>query len=149
MLADELRTDLTAAMKARDEVTKRTLRMAIGAVMEASVAGPSARELSDDEIRQVLAREVKRRDEAAAAFTDGGRVDRAERELAEREVLARYLPTPLTGDELDALVAEALTEGGYTSPSDMGAAMRAATAKVDGRADGKAVSTAVKARLNG
>ncbi len=149
MLADQLQTDLTTAMKARDTLTVSVLRMAIAAVKEASVAGDSARALGDDEVIAVLAREGKRREEAAAAFTDGGRPERAEAELAERDVLARYLPAPLTGDELAALVDEVLAEGGFDSPKQMGAAMKATTARVAGRADGKAVAALVKARLTG
>jgi uncharacterized protein YqeY len=149
MLADQLQTDLTAAMKARDTLTVSVLRMAIAAVKEAAVAGDSARELTDDDVVAVLARESKRREEAAAAFADGGRPERATTELAERDVLARYLPAPLEGDELAALVDEVLADGGFSSPKDMGAAMKATTVKVAGRADGKTVAALVKARLAG
>ena len=149
MLADQIQADLTAAMKARDDLTLSVLRMAVAALKEAKVSGDEARELSDDEVVAVLAREAKRREEAAAAFADGGRPEKAERELAEREVLARYLPAPLDEAALAALVDEALAEGGFSEPSQMGLAMKAAMAKVDGRADGKAVSALVKARLAG
>ena len=149
MLADQIQADLTAAMKARDDLTLSVLRMAVAALKEAKVSGDEARELSDDEVLAVLAREAKRREEAAVAFTEGGRPEKAERELAEREVLARYLPAPLDEAELAALVDEALAEGGFSEPSQMGLAMKAAMAKVDGRADGKVVSALVKARLAG
>ena len=149
MLADQIQSDLTTAMKARDELTVSVLRMAVAAIKEAKVSGDAARdELADEEVVALLAKEAKRREESAAAFAEGGRADRAERELAERDVLARYLPAPLGEDELAALVAEALAEGGFDSPGQMGLAMKAAMAKVGGQADGKAVSALVKAQLS-
>ena len=147
MLADQLQADLTAAMKARDELATSVLRMAVAAVKEAAVSGTEARQLSDDEVVALLGKEAKRREESAAAFVDGGRPERAERELAERDLLARYLPAPLTDAELADLVGAALDDGGFTEPSQMGLAMKAAMAAVGGRADGKAVSALVKARL--
>jgi uncharacterized protein YqeY len=149
MLSDTLQADLTTAMKARNDLEVSVLRMAISAVREEAVSGESARELSDDEVLKVLAREAKRRDEAAAAFDEGGRADRAERERAERDVLARYLPKPLGADEIAAIVRGALAEGGFTEPSQMGLAMKAAMAAIGGQADGKVVSALVKAELAG
>ncbi len=149
MLADQIQADLTAAMKARDDLTLSVLRMAVAALKEARVSGAEARELTDDEVIAILGREAKPREEAAAAFTEGGRPERAARELAERDVLAPYLPAPLGEAELAALVDAALAEGGFTEPSQMGLAMKAAMAAVDGRADGKAVSALVRARLAG
>lgn len=149
MLAEQIQSDLTAAMKARDELSLSVLRMALAAIKEARVSGDSAHDLSDQDVGAILAKEAKRREEAAAAFTDGGRPERAERELAERDVLARYLPEPLTDDELVAIVDDALAEGGFTEPGQMGQAMKAATAKVAGRRDGRAVSALVKVRLSG
>lgn len=149
MLTDQIQADLTTAMKARDELTVAVLRMALAAVKEAAVAGDAATTLDDDAVLVVLGREAKRREEAAAAFREGGRDDRAERELAEREVLARYLPQPLDEAELAAIVDGALAEGGFTEAAQMGLAMKAAMAAVGGRADGRAVSALVKARLAG
>jgi uncharacterized protein YqeY len=147
MLAQKLRTDLTAAMKRRDEVATSAIRMALAAIQQASVAGKEAKELTDDEILKVLGREVKRRDEAAEAFRGADRPDRADREQAEREVLAAYLPAALSPDELEAIVTEVLAEGGFSGMGAMGPAMKAVTAKVAGRADGKVVSTMVRERL--
>lgn len=147
MLTERLQTDLTAAMKSRDTLVTSVLRMTIAAVKEAAVAGDSARQLTDDEVVAVITREAKRREEAAAAFTEGGRPERAASELAERDVLARYLPAPLTDDELVALVDDELAAGGFDSPKQMGQAMKAVNAKVAGRADGKTVAALVKARL--
>ena len=148
MLADQLRTDLTAAMKRRDDVATSALRMALAAVKQAAVAGKEAKELTDDEILKVLNKEVKRRDEAADAFRNADRPDRADRELAEREVLAAYLPAALSPDELSAIIDETLAEGGFAGMAAMGQAMKAVTAKVAGRADGKTVSDLVRQRLS-
>ena len=147
MLTEQLRSDLTAAMKARDEKTTGALRMALAALQAAAVAGKEAKEISDDEALKILAREVKRREEAAEAFQAAGRTDRAERELAERDVLAAYLPAPLGDDELVALVDQVLADGGFSGQAAMGPAMKAVTAAVAGRADGKKVSTLVRERL--
>lgn len=147
MLAEQLQSDLTTAMKARDELTVTVLRSAIAAVKEARVAGDEARDLSDDDVLAVLAREAKKRDEAAAAFADAGRDEQAARERSEGEVLARYLPAALTEDEVAEIVDRVLADGGFSSPKDMGAAMKAVQAEVAGRADGKAVAALVKARL--
>ena len=148
-LADRLQADLTAAMKARDEVARTTLRSAIAAVKEARVAGDSARDLSDDEVEAVLRNQVKRRDEAADAFRSGGRPEQAARELAEKAILEAYLPAGLDEDEVIAIVDQALAAGGFTEPSQMGQAMKAVMAAVAGRADGKVVSGLVRSRLAG
>jgi uncharacterized protein len=148
VLADQLRADLTAAMKRRDDLATSALRMALAAVQQATVAGKEAKELTDDEILKVLNKEVKRRDEAAEAFRDADRPDRADREQAEREILAAYLPAALTPEELEALITESLAEGGFSGMQSMGPAMKAVTAKVAGRADGKTVSDMVRARLS-
>lgn len=149
MLTDQLRSDLTAAMKARDETRTRTLRMALAAVQAAAVAGKEAKEIGDDEALRILGREVKRREEAAEAFAAAGRPDRADRELAERAVLAAYLPPPLGDDELVVLVDRVLADGGWSGTGAMGPAMKAVTAAVAGRADGKRVSALVRERLSG
>jgi uncharacterized protein YqeY len=149
MLADQLQTDLTTAMKQRDTVTVSVLRMALAAVREAAVAGETARPLGDDEVVAVLAREARRREDAAAAFAEGGRPERAAQELAERDIIARYLPAPLDEDALAALVDEVLAEGGFDSPAQMGPAMRAVNARVAGRAEGRAVAALVRSRLGG
>jgi uncharacterized protein YqeY len=149
MLADQIQTDLTAAMKARDDLRVSVLRMALAAIKEAKVSGDEVRELSDDDVTALLTKEAKRRDEAAEAFAAGGRDESAARERAERDVLASYLPEPASEEEIAALVDEALAGGGFDSPAQMGLAMKAAMAKVGGKADGKTVSALVKARLAG
>jgi len=147
MLIDDIRTDLKAAMKERDQVRLRTLRAVIAAVQEAEVAGPEARSLDDDEVRAVIGNQVKRRIEAAEAFESGGAEERAAGERAEQAVLEAYLPAALTAEELEALVAETLATGGWTSKADMGQAMKAVQARVAGRADGRAVADLVKSKL--
>jgi uncharacterized protein YqeY len=149
MLQDRLQQDLTAAMRARDELTTSTLRLAIAACKEAAVAGDEAKVLTDDEVLQLLAREVKRRDEAAEAYKGAGADDRATRELAERDVLATYLPAALTEDEIRATVDRVMADGGFTEQKQMGQAMKAVQAELGGRADGKLVAGLVKERLTG
>jgi hypothetical protein len=146
-LKQRLRDDLNAAMKARDELTTATLRMALTAVTTEEVAGKQARELSDDEVLKVLGREAKKRREAAEAFADAGRAQLAERERAERQVLDRYLPAQLDDAELAGLVRAAITESGATSPAQMGLVMKSVVAEVAGRADGKRVSDEVRRQL--
>jgi uncharacterized protein YqeY len=148
-LLDQLRADLTAAMKDRDPATAGTLRLALAAVQEAQVAGDSARDLTDEEVVSVLTKAARKHEEAAEAFAGGGREESAAAERASLEVLARYLPKALTPEELAVLVDEALAAGGFSSPKDMGPAMKAVSAKVAGRADGRAVADLVKARLAG
>jgi uncharacterized protein len=149
MLADQIQTDLTVSMKARDQLTTTVLRSVLAAVKEARVAADAAAELTDADVEAVIKREAKKRDEAAAAFADAGREEQAARERAEGEILARYLPEKLDEAELEALVARVLEAGGFTTPKDMGPAMKAVQAEVAGRADGKLVSGLVKARLAG
>ena len=148
-LKDRLRADLNSAMKARDELTTATLRMALTAVSTEEVAGKVARELSDDEVLKILSREAKKRREAAEAFDGAGRTELAERERAEGGVLDRYLPAQLGDDELGELVAAAIAQAGATSPRDMGAVMKILQPLVAGRADGKRVSDEVRQRLAG
>jgi len=119
-LKERLRTDLTASMRARDELRTATIRMVLTAVTTAEVAGTEARELSDDDVLAVLTKEAKKRREAADAFREAGRIDRAEREEAEAGVVAEYLPAPLTDGELASLVDAAVAETGAESLRDMG-----------------------------
>ena len=145
---DDIRTALTAAIKDRDVVATSALRSALAAISTAERAGTEKRELSSEEIEAVLAKEVKRRDEAAEGFKAGGRDDRAERELAERKILAAYLPEPLGEAEIEAIVDEVLAEGAFSGVASMGQAMRAVMERLQGRADGKVVSGLVRARLS-
>ena len=148
-LKDRLQADLTAAMRGRDELTTATLRMALAAVTTEEVAGTAARELSDDDVLKVLAREAKKRREAADAFSSAGRAELAQRERDEGGVLDRYLPQQLGDAEIAALVTEAIAETGATGMPQMGAVMKAAQARAAGRADGKRLSTEVRRQLAG
>ena len=136
-------------MKARDELTTATVRMALTAVTTEEVAGKVARELSDDDVLKVLTKEAKKRREAAEAFAAAGRQELADRELAEETVLARYLPTPLEDAELTALVSAAVAEAGATEARQMGAVMKLVQPRVAGRADGRRVSDEVRRQLAG
>lgn len=148
MLIDDIRADMTAAMKARDAVKLRSLRAIIAAVQEAEVSGDEARTLTDDEVQKVIAAQVKRRVEAAEAFDKGGADDRAQAEREEQAVLETYLPAGLTEAELEDLVTTTLAEGGWSAKADMGQAMKAVNAQVAGRADGRAVAELVKSKLS-
>jgi uncharacterized protein YqeY len=149
-LKERLRTDLTAGMRARDELRTGTLRMALTAITTEEVSGAEARQLSDDEVVAVLTREAKKRREAAEAYDVAGRTELAARERAEGEVLADYLPQQLGADELagliEAAVAAAAAEG-QSGPRAMGAVMRRLQPETAGRADGAALAAAVKERL--
>ena len=147
MLADQLHTDLVAAMRAHDALTTATLRMALAAIKEAEVSGKQARTLSDDEVLKVLAKEAKKRREAAEAFSDAGRTELAEKELAEEVVLLAYLPQQLDEAEIDHIIAEVFAAGGFTGREHMGAAMKQVNETIAGRADGGVVAAKVRTRL--
>ncbi|WAX59202.1 GatB/YqeY domain-containing protein [Jatrophihabitans cynanchi] len=147
-LKSRLHADLNTAMKARDELTTATLRMALTAITTEEVAGKTARELSDDEVLKVLAREAKKRREATEAFADAGRTELADRERAEGEVLATYLPAQLDDAELAELVRAAVAESGASGPQQMGQVMKLVQPRVAGRADGKRVSDEVRRQLS-
>jgi uncharacterized protein YqeY len=147
-LKARLQADLNTAMKARDELTTATLRMALTAVTTEEVAGKQARELSDDEVLKVLGREGKKRREAAEAYDAAGRTELAARERAEGEVLDRYLPAQLDDAELAELVRAAIAEAGATGPQQLGAVMKHVQPKLAGRADGRRVSDEVRRQLS-
>src|SRR5262252_3527393 len=146
-LKDRLRADLTASMKDRDAVRTRTLRMVLTEIAKEEVSGAASRELHDAEIERVLAREAKRRREAAEAFSGAGRADQASVELAEGHVLAAYLPEQLDDAELAALVTAAIAESGATGPGATGQVMKAVNPKIAGRAEGSRVAAEVRRQL--
>lgn len=143
-LKQTLRDDLTASMRARDQLRTATLRLVLTAVHTEEVAGRQARTLSDDDVLAVLAREGKRRREAAEAYDGAHRPELAAREHAEGEIIAGYLPAQLGDAELAALVATAMAESGATN---MGPAMKAANAAARGRAEGSRIAAAVRQQL--
>jgi len=146
-LKERLRADLNTAMRARDPVRLRTLRMVLTSITNEEVSGDTARELSDDEIVTVLIREARKRREAAEAFESAGRAEQAAAERAEGDVLAGYLPAQLTDDELTAIVSAAIAETGATGMPGMGTVMKAVTPRVAGRADGARIAAEVRRQL--
>ncbi|WP_329196341.1 MULTISPECIES: GatB/YqeY domain-containing protein [unclassified Streptomyces] len=150
-LKAKLQEDLTAAIKARDELSSSTLRLTLAAITKEEVAGKEARVLSDDEVLKVIAKEAKKRREAAEAFGQGGRAESAARELAEGEFLDKYLPKQLTDEELGEIVAQAVAEAkaaGAEGPRAMGAVMKIVNPKVAGLAEGGRVAAVVKQQLS-
>lgn len=148
-LKEQLRTDLTTAIKARDSVTSSTLRMVLTSITNAEVSGKEARDLSDEEVVGVLSGEAKRRREAAVAFDDGGRVESADKERAEAEVIAHYLPEQLTAHEIEKIVTAAVAQSGAAGEGmrAMGTVMGVVQPQVKGRADGGVVAAEVRRQL--
>lgn len=147
-LFDQIQSEMKEAMRAKDRTRLDTLRMLKSAVVYAAgESGSSAQPPSDEAVIQAIRKEMKKRDDAAQSFRDAGRAEQADREEAEKAVLARFLPAPLSADELQQLIAEAIRETGATSRKEMGAVMKLLTARTAGRADGKTLSQAVQAAL--
>lgn len=147
-LKAKLQSDLNEAIKTRNTVVAETIRMVLAAITNEEVAGKEKKELSEAEVITVLTREAKKRREAAEAFEQGGRADKAATERAEGEVIAGYLPEQLSEAELNKLIAETIAAVGAAGPGDMGKVMGALKAKVAGKADGATVSSLVKAALS-
>ncbi|MGC8633106.1 MAG: GatB/YqeY domain-containing protein [Candidatus Limnocylindrales bacterium] len=146
-LAEQLQAGMTAAMRAHDDVRRDALRMALAALRRAEK--DARRPLTPDEELAVMAREVRTRRESVEAFAAGGRSDLAAAEERKLEALAGWMPTPLTGPELDRLVAQAIAEAGATTPRDTGRVMQLLAPQVRGRADGRALSQRVASQLGG
>lgn len=151
-IKEQLQANLTAAIKARDELRSATIRMALAAITNEEVAGKQARVLSDEDVIGVLTKEAKKRREAAEAYEQANRQDLADRELAELGVLAEWLPQPLSDEELAAIVQAAVaqaTADGASGPGALGAVMKIVQPQVKGRADGGQVAAMVKQALTG
>ena len=149
-LKEQLHTDLTAAIKAKDSLTSGTLRMVLAAITNEEVSGKVARVLNDQDMVTVLNREAKKRKEAATAYDDAKRPELADKERAELEIIQAYLPAALSDEDLAKIIASAVAEvaaSGATGPSAMGAVMKIVSPQVSGRADGGAVAAAVKSAL--
>ncbi|MGA8987222.1 GatB/YqeY domain-containing protein [Aeromicrobium sp.] len=148
-LKDQLHSDLTASMKARDALRTSTLRMVLSAITNAEVAGKEARELTDEDVITVLVSEAKKRREAADAFADGNRPELADKERAEAAILADYLPAQLTAEEVAVIVTAAVESTGSAGAGmkAMGRVMGLVSPQVKGKADGGAVATEVKRQL--
>jgi len=146
-LKSTLRADLHTSMREHDKVRSSTLRMALTAVTNEEVSGTTSRELSDDEVLKVLAKEAKKRREAATAYMQAKRPELAAKEEAELVFLEAYLPAQLSDAELQALVSQAINETGATGMPQMGMVMKAATTLVAGRAEGGRIAAMVKNTL--
>ena len=146
-LKEKLQSDLTDAIRSRAEVKSGTIRMLLTAITTEEVSGKAARVLKDDEIITVLSREAKKRREAVEAYVAAKRDDLADKERAEGEVIAQYLPTQLSEDEIKKMIKEAITETGAAGPAGMGLVMKVLSPKIAGKADGGVVSGLVKAAL--
>ncbi|CAB4934554.1 unannotated protein [freshwater metagenome] len=147
-IKEQLRLDLTEAIRGRDELTSGTIRMVLSAITNEEVSGKEARVLSDDEVITVLSREAKKRREASEAFETAGRADKAALEKAEGQVIAKYLPAQLSVEDIKKMIADAITSTGAAGPADMGKVMGAVKPLIAGKADGSVVSTLVKEALN-
>lgn len=145
-LQQRVTDELKSSMMARQAVRTATLRMLKAALGYAQIE-KKTEELSDAEVMAVIQREAKKRRDAIEEFEKGGRAEMAANEKAELEVLSGFLPKALSPEELEALVRAVIAEVGATSKKDMGAVMKGAQAKVDGRADGKTVSALVSRLL--
>jgi uncharacterized protein YqeY len=148
-LKNRIRTDVTRALKARDELRTSTLRMVVAAITAAEVAGEQARELSDDEVQAVIASQAKKSREAAEAFAEGGRHELAEKETAEAAILAEYLPEQLSAEQVAEIVAVIVASTGAADDGmrAMGRVMGAVQSRLKGRADGRMVAAEVKRQL--
>lgn len=146
-LKTQVQGDLHDAMRAKEKVRAGTLRMVLTSITNEEVSGSEHRELGDDEVLKVIAKEAKKRKEAATAYRDAGRDELADREEAELDILEAYLPAQLGDDELRRIVTDAVAETGATGMQQMGQVMKAAQGKVAGRADGGRVAAMVKETL--
>jgi uncharacterized protein YqeY len=146
-LKEKLQSDLTDAIRSRAEVKSGTIRMLLAAITTEEVSGKAARVLKDDEIITVLSREAKKRREAVEAYVSAKRDDLADKERAEGEVIAQYLPAQLSEEEIKKMIADAISETGAAGPAGMGLVMKVLSPKIAGKADGGVVSGLVKAAL--
>jgi uncharacterized protein YqeY len=144
-LTQRIESAMRDAMRARDEQRTQTLRMAMAAAHNQRIA--RGRDLSDEEVIEVLTRQVKQRRESIAMYRDAGREERAAAEEAEAAILAEFLPQQLSEDEIEAVVRQAIAETGATSPSDLGRVMGRVSPQTKGRADGRLVSDIVRRHL--
>lgn len=149
-LKDQIQSDLTEAIKGKDQLRAGTLRMVLAAITNEEVSGKEAKTLNDQELMTVLNREAKKRKEASVAYVEAKRQDLADKENAELAVIQSYLPEALSADALAKIISDAVSEvkaSGQSGPSAMGAVMKLVTPQVTGRADGGQVAAAVKAAL--
>ncbi len=150
-LKDQIQSDLTTAIKSKDQLRSGTLRMVLAAITTEEVSGKEAKTLTEQDLITVLNREAKKRKEAATAYIEANRVDLADKENAELAVIQTYLPEALSEEALTKIISDAVDQvkaTGQSGPSAMGAVMKLVTPQVTGRADGSQVAAAVKAALS-
>lgn len=145
MLKQNITDDMKSAMKSGDKLRLSTIRLLMSEIKNTEIA--KKKELDNQEILEVISREIKRRVEASTQYEQGGRQDLVDKENNEAEILKEYLPPPLTDGELDTIISEAMARAGAVSIKDIGKVMAVVMPKVTGRADGGKVSAAVKERL--
>ena len=148
-LKKQLTDDLTAAIRASDEVRKSTLRMLISAINTVEVAGSERKELSDEQVMQVITKQVKQRKESIDEFGKAGRQDLVDKEAAEMKVLEAYMPPQMSRDEIEAEARKAMSEVGATSPADKGKLMKVLMPRLSGKADGREINEVVTQLLAG
>lgn len=148
-LKSTLRSDLHDAIRSQDKVRSGTLRMTLTAITNAEVAGTESKDLTDDEVLKVIAKEAKKRKEASTAYVGAGRPELARTEDAELAVLETYLPQQLGDDELERIVRASVASTGATGMGQMGQVMKAAQGEIAGRADGGRVAAVVRKVLAG
>ncbi len=149
-LKDQLKADLTKAMKLRNEVETSTLRMTLAAIMNAEVAGDQAIELTDDQVLAVVGAEAKKRTESADIYKEAGRHDSETAERAELAILERYLPAQKSDADLEKIIDSAIVEAvkqGLTGPKAMGAVVKAVRTQAGSGADGAKIANLVKSKL--
>ncbi len=143
-LNEKLTEDMKAAMKAQDKISLNTIRTLKSAIKNEAIQMGSADTILDDaQITTVIRKQIKQRQDSLTQYTENGRLELAEIEQNEINVLERYLPTPLSAEEIAAFLAEAIAETGATSKADMGKVMSVMQQKTAGRTDGKTISQAV------
>lgn len=145
-MLEQINSDIITAAKNNEPLVRDTLRMIKTSIKNAEIN--KGRELTDEEVVEIIAKEVKQRQEAAASFINGGRPELAEKEEQEIALLQKYLPEQLTEEEVIVLVDQAITETSASQPADMGKVMGALMPKVKGKADGNLVSRLVREKLN-
>ena len=146
-LEQQIQEDIKAAMKAKDTVAMNATRAVKGEILLFKTAEGGAKEVTDADVLKMIQKLVKQRKEAAEQYTAAGRQELADNELAEAAVMEKYLPKPLSQEEIEAKIKAVIAEVGATSMKDMGKVMGAASKALAGQADGKTISTIVKALL--
>jgi len=148
-LKEQLTTDLTDAMRAGDDVRKSTLRMLMSAIKNAEVAGNERKELTDDQVMQVIGKQVKQRKESIDEFQKAGRQDLVDKETAEMAVLQAYMPEQMGRDEIAAEVRKVIEEVGAKGPADKGKVMQVLMPRLSGKAEGREINAVVTELLTG